>query len=579
MMNKMAAQADSLAVRVSLILALALLPIGIIAIAQTMALLKESRAQNEAALLALTSEAAAVEEGMLRTALGATEAVAALAPTLSQTPELCHELVGKLRDEEGSFSFVGYVSPEGKTTCSSAGSEVDVSDLPVFKQQMDDPRIRATVNVNAPISKTSVVIISKPAFTEAGEFNGYAAVSLPHTRLFEKFEELASGRPVDLVTFNVDGEPLSSERGLSHIADGLPEGRDLRSFAFGGNRAFTAMTINGERRVFAVVPIIPDLIYGIGSWDADDLGLTWKRIWTTAPLLFPVIMWLASLTVAYVAIQRQVIRPTRNLRARMLLFMRSRQFATLENVRPRPAREFREIDETWALMAKSILHDEAELEDTLHDKTVLLREVHHRVKNNLQLISSIVSMKIRRAKTDDARRALGDVQTRVMGLATVHRNLYETSLQGRVRADELLRSIVQNVLTAGRQGEAKIEVEEHFDRVVLYPDQAVPLSLVVSEALSNAMKYAGCQKGGSVEMGVLLRKDPNSTKAVLEVTNSKGPLLLTLGAQDGTGLGNQLIGAFTSQLEGENEVIETDSRYTLRVSFDVADFTEDEPET
>ncbi|AJE46211.1 sensor histidine kinase [Celeribacter indicus] len=578
MIRRLRAGVDSLTVRVAVMLAAALLPIGVIAIAQSRALIRDSRDQSEVNLLALTSEAAANEEALMRTAFGAAQALAGIAPELLSLGDDCHEAMTSFVSDGATFAFAGIVSAEGLALCSSGGEVADLSGTTLYQKMRETPHPRATLSERGAVSGRSVLVVSYPILDEEGRFMGYTAVSQPHVQFFRSLEQLSAERPVDLVTFNEAGEPLSIKNGMEGLEENLPEGRTLDSFVGKPQHAFTARTASGERRVFAYVPIVPGLVYGLGSWDAQNLGLSWNRVTAIVPLLFPVLMWLACLIVVYIAIQRQVIQPTRDLRARMLLFMRSRRIAPVR-AQARPAAEFREMDETFVRMANSILHDEAELEDALHDKTVLLREVHHRVKNNLQLIASILNMKIRKAHTPDAKVALRDLQTRVMGLATVHRSLYETSLQGRVQADELMRSIAMNVLNAGQVESKAIEVEESYAPLVLYPDQAVPLSLIASEALSNALKYGGSDPGGTARVSIRLDAEPDSGDAVLTVVNSRGSVPMTeTEDMEGSGLGNQLILAFTSQLEGRVEQEDEPDHYTMRLRFPLAEFREDAEE-
>ncbi|WP_417242936.1 histidine kinase dimerization/phosphoacceptor domain -containing protein [Celeribacter sp.] len=578
MITRLRRRADSLAVRVSAILAVVLLPVGVIAFAQTAGLLRENRAQSETSLLALTSEAASAEEGLMRTGFGVAETIAALAPKLigdGSVPsgKVCDAFLNDFVSASDQFSFAGYVGRDGRFVCSSNGTRTQTGMVDLAANMAENPAPHATVNLDAPFSKTSVIVVAHPVWAADGTYMGYTVVSLPHYNLFRRLEKMTKDRPIDLITFNREGETLSSENGFGNVEARIPAGRPLSSFVGGREHAFTAMTMDGQRRVFAFVPIIPGLVYGLGSWDAADLGFTWNRVTVLAQLLFPVLMWVASLVVAYVAIRSQVIQPTRNLRARMLLFMRSRRLEPTA-LDAMPAAEFREIEETWNRLANSILRDEAELEDAIHDKTVLLREVHHRVKNNLQLVSSILNMKIRKARTEDVRDALRNIQGRVLGIATVHRNLYETSMQGRVRGDELIKTIAQSVIAAGRMDERSFSVKETFEPLIVYPDQAVPLSLVTSEALGNAMKYAGAASESAIALEVCLRKLDEAT-GVLEIRNTKGPVTLACSVPEGTGLGTQLIAAFTAQLDGALEVEDGADAYVMRITFPLKAFEGD----
>ncbi|MBK8441510.1 MAG: sensor histidine kinase [Rhodobacter sp.] len=125
--------------------------------------------------------------------------------------------------------------------------------------------------------------------------------------------------------------------------------------------------------------------------------------------------------------------------------------------------ELRHVGESYERLVESVLHDEAALEDMVHQREVLLREVHHRVKNNLQLIASIMNIQMRKAVSPEAKALIKGLHDRVMSLATVHRELYQTSGQADVRADELMQLIVAQVLRMGAQPGREIDVTTDFE--------------------------------------------------------------------------------------------------------------------
>jgi two-component system, sensor histidine kinase PdtaS len=227
----------------------------------------------------------------------------------------------------------------------------------------------------------------------------------------------------------------------------------------------------------------------------------------------------------------------------------------------------------------SIIQNEAQLEDALHQKDVLLREVHHRVKNNLQLIASIMNLQLRRAHSPETRSTLKGLQDRVLSLATIHRGLYQTSGMADVNAHELLPDIIRQIINLSTGREKPFDVKTNIESLRLVPDQAVPLSLLLTEALTNAIKYAGAKSSdpGTIRIN-LSSLDENH--AVLEVWNSK-----TVGFEgdpsamdDGTGLGGQLINAFVQQLGATAEIDSTPTHHRLRVTFHVAPLTSGEHE-
>ena len=563
-----------LAFRIAVLLAVTLLPIGIIALAQTLQLIEESNRRAETSLLALTSKAAGGEEGLIRAAFGSIQAIVAFVPLIRDDPAACEEVMQRYLKASDAYSFAGYVNADGIVTCASAGVGMDFSDSTIYKRMKEQPAPYATVNRDAPISEVSVIIMGLPV-VKGSVFDGYVVVSLPHPRLQRAFEDLKDDRPLDLITFNKNGEVLTSQGGMENVDQRLPEGRSLESFVGQPQSAFTGKTESGDKRVFAVVPVVSNLVYAIGSWKQERLAFA-PGVWNLAmPIMFPALMWLACLGVAFLAVERMVIRPTRNLRARMLLFMRSRQISPPKGGAAVPI-ELREIDETWERLAISVLKEEAKLEDMIQDKNVLLKEVHHRVKNNLQLIVSILNMTIRTTRAEGTRAVLADLQSRLTSLAAVHQILYETSAKGRVRADEMLQTIVRQIVNAGLPPGSDVDVRLELHEALLYPDQAVPLTLATTEAVTNALKYTGKPADGPAWISVRLSKDSDVTY-LLEVANTMGEQRVNGDPPSGGGLGRQLINAFANQLNGEVEVETKGGVYRMKITFPVPEFVQEEP--
>jgi len=215
-------------------------------------------------------------------------------------------------------------------------------------------------------------------------------------------------------------------------------------------------------------------------------------------------------------------------------------------------------------MAESILRDEAALEDNLRQKNILLKEVHHRVKNNLQLISSIMNMQIRQATTPDSKRVLQRLQDRILSLATVHKSLYQNDNLSRVDGGALMHEIVNQLLSVGLPSGSAVKVIQNYEAVQLDPDDAAPLTLLVSEAITNALKYVAADATGAGQIEVSLsHTQPEMALLLVKNTVGKGEV------EDGTGLGSRLINAFSRQLNGQVEITEDDGLYVLRVEFHV----------
>ena len=223
------------------------------------------------------------------------------------------------------------------------------------------------------------------------------------------------------------------------------------------------------------------------------------------------------------------------------------------------------MSQTFHNMARILIRDEEAMEASVNEKTVLLKEVHHRVKNNLQLIASIINMQIRVIDHDDAKRVLRSVQDRVASLATIYRNLYQAEHLDSVQADLLIRDIINQMANASVGPGAGLRIDTQLEPLVLMPDQAVPLTLLATEAFTNALKYSGASDPSAQPwVRVSLRADgPKS--AVLEVENS----VAKTTEAEGTGLGSQLIEAFATQLGGTVEQEISEARFLFRLHFKV----------
>ncbi len=262
---------DGLTFRVGLLLTIALFPIGLIAISLTRQIASEETHRAEDALLALTAEAAASEESFMRAGATVAGALAAALPVVRDQPDQCDAVFKSFMKANSQYAFAGFVDRDGRIACASDGTGQSVVDTTVYQQMKNSPVPRIDVNSSGSISKVSVIVLSQPLFDAQGAFSGYVAVSLPNKRIFRNVELLSVERPIDLITFNDEGAVLSAESGLADVGNRLPRDRTLPSFVGRPRVAFTGQTVDGETRVFAVVPIISDKVYALGSWPADRI--------------------------------------------------------------------------------------------------------------------------------------------------------------------------------------------------------------------------------------------------------------------------------------------------------------------
>ncbi len=164
-----------------------------------------------------------------------------------------------------------------------------------------------------------------------------------------------------------------------------------------------------------------------------------------------------------------------------------------------------------------------ELTATVKEREALLQEVHHRVKNNLQVVSSLINMQVRKLPAGAAasRDALRECQRRVEAIALIHEQLYRSRNYGRIPFSDYVRSLAANVLEATGVSPELVTLELAIEDVALAVDLAIPCGLVINELITNALKHAF--------------PDGRAGRVRVELARGRAGLVLAV-ADDGVGL-------------------------------------------
>ena len=185
-----------------------------------------------------------------------------------------------------------------------------------------------------------------------------------------------------------------------------------------------------------------------------------------------------------------------------------------------------------------------ELEAALEAQTMLLHEVDHRVKNNLQMISSLIVMQARSIGDADVKASLMRMLERIEALSTVHRRLYQSDDVTIFSVSDFIRDLVSDLLGAsGRDG---VKARFELDEVSVRADKATPVALLVNEIVTNALKHAYAEAdGASGQLSVSLRGD--ASRFVIDIADD-GPGLPDGAAEGANSFGMRLIRSLTRQL-------------------------------
>lgn len=194
----------------------------------------------------------------------------------------------------------------------------------------------------------------------------------------------------------------------------------------------------------------------------------------------------------------------------------------------------------------------AQAEDDLRQANerleTLLREVHHRVSNSLQMVSSFVAMQAAQTLDPAAREALAGTQRRIQAVSQVHRRLYTRSDVATIDLDEYLQTLVEELRGSLPRDGGEIRLTLATEPVDVSPDQAVSIGVIVNELVGNAAKYAFDGRGGTIDIAL------SRTASGYAVTvGDDGTGFAAAAPVKGTGLGMRIVNAIARSLHSEVE--------------------------
>lgn len=207
---------------------------------------------------------------------------------------------------------------------------------------------------------------------------------------------------------------------------------------------------------------------------------------------------------------------------------------------------------------------EQTLRQSLKEREVLLQEVHHRVKNNLQVISSLINMQVRRLEPGVARDVLDECRSRVLAIALIHEKLYQSKDYSQVRFADYVRSLAADVFHAGVPSKRDVTLELDIDEVPLGVDLAIPCGLVMNELISNALKHGLRDRTRGIVRVAMKRVDQDTLR--LTVSDDGTGLPAGFDIERLTSMGLQLVCTLAKQLEADL-VVRGDGGATFQLTF------------
>lgn len=391
-----------------------------------------------------------------------------------------------------------------------------------------------------PISKEQVILMILPMQNADGKFDGAVSAAISLSSIQKSLNRAVAGTNATAAIVSADGETLLSSSGVR--LNGVETSSSQGPLA-------QAEDSKGNSWVYAVAPLERrDLFVLYAEPRASTLSPSTRQLLFN--MLLPIMaILLASLAIWY-GTHRLVVRWLRRLGVLARHFADGDLSGNEASFAKAPA-EMRMLSADLHEMARAIEARDNELLAALETKTALTREIHHRVKNNLQIVMSLLTLQASRIEDEDAAATLAQTRARIAALALIHRLMYQQeegeASTGEIDVGNLMNELAVQLRTANRDYssvELICTVREHM--VAL--DYAVPLALFTVEAVTNAYHHAFDGGGqGTIKLGL----EVSAGDAVLSIAdNGRGYDISNNVGQMGT----DLMQAFATQVNGSFSV-------------------------
>ncbi|NLC08285.1 MAG: hypothetical protein GX755_10050, partial [Syntrophomonadaceae bacterium] len=231
----------------------------------------------------------------------------------------------------------------------------------------------------------------------------------------------------------------------------------------------------------------------------------------------------------------------------------------------------RRVNERTAQLAaanKELHIREAQLQEALFEKEVLLKEIHHRVKNNLQIIHSMLNLQLPYIKDEQAIELFKESQNRVFSMALIHEKMYQSKSLAKIDLAEYIRNLTTNLFLSYGVSERVIRRTIYVDNLTFNIDTVIPCALIINELVSNSLKYAFPNSCGSLnnkpEIRIELRRSVDNKYALIVSDNGIG-LPKGFQPQNCESLGLKLVRVLVKQLKGSIDLdLSNGTKFTIK---------------
>lgn len=526
-------QSSPIRVRLAAALAIALLPVLVIGAVQALIAVRVEQQTRQEVLILSAQRAAA-------TARAKIDAAQVLLQTLGPRT-IGLECVQRLSDV--TQRVPGYVNlirfdRFGRVMCASASVPADIGreSREWFVRLRNGDQATATVAPGTAYSPQPAMLAALRATTDDGRFDGAFVAIIELASLQVGAPDLLAPAGSQVALLDEGGRYLGP---VDPSVFAPPPREALDTAAKDGAVRWSINRGRGGGRQIAAAPLAGDEVFVAISATRQSL-VQWGKLNPMSRLALPILAFGLALAAVLYASEQAVIRWIEYLQRVAAIYARGR-FTVRPLAAEKAPPEIRDLAATLDAMAAAIVVRDQSLHDSLAQKDDLMREIHHRVKNNLQVISSLLSLQQRGLKDSAAREAVMDTRQRITALALVYRALYQGPDLKRVDLRPFLEELTAQLMSADAMTPGAARTEVHADPLVIDPDRLAPLALFAVEAISVAQKRPPEERGSALYVEFHVR----GPQAELSIRDEGGAI-----AEEPQGVSRTLMTAFARQLGG-----------------------------
>jgi two-component system, sensor histidine kinase PdtaS len=522
----------SLRGRLAVLLGLAFLPAGAVAVQAGLAAEAERRASIQQSIGATELAALSVVRDEAIQMRELARSLAANVDLFADNRTRCQSTLERLGEQYPDIALLSVLDSERNVVCADErgllGRQLG-SDMLLSEAQE-----RGAAVVRFSVEDAALAAVAPAAVGRREDERLFVSVMLPASYLLGRVESIMPDRFELLI--DSTGEALASQ-GIDLAGE---RGSSVQQLL----RTTSLSTLSTAQRVgqtwLVVAPLEAGGLYIAHGWrQPPPTALEHLRsAWT---LLAPILLWLAAVGAAWYAIEIFVARPLFTVERLARAYARGEDSIGEEEALLSAPTEIRSLRRTLAAMAKTLRGREARIAEALQEERALLREVHHRVKNNLQMVASILSIQARSSTDESEARGLARAKDRVQMLALAHARIYSSGEVREIALDQLAADIARQLVAGRGAAASQLRLEMVFDPVRADVDRAVAFAFMIGESVSNAIDVALASRSLELRLTLGVRDDGSLE---FEVSSSRPPV----GRAHAAPAAERLVDAFASQL-------------------------------